>query len=66
VALNKSKTGRERERERGFLLSVRQYQRQIMLNLKWTKALIKEYSLVVDALITYDLVDVVVINCQIS
>ena len=28
------------------------------MRLKWTKALIKEYSLVVDALIIYDLVDV--------
>ena len=28
------------------------------MSLKWTKALIKEYSLVVDALIIYDLVDI--------
>ena len=27
------------------------------MNLKWTKIFIKEYSLVVDALIIYDLVD---------
>ena len=33
-----------------------------MLNLKWTKALIKECSLVVDVLIIYDLVEVVVIK----
>ena len=52
--------------KRGGLISVRHYQRQFILNLNWTKALIKEYSLVVDALIIYDLVDVVVINFQIS
>ena len=39
------------------MISVRHYQRQFNLRSKWIKALIKECSLVVDALILHNIVD---------